>query len=124
MRLLKKILPIALLLVCFLPVGAQQLTGFVFDGETGDSIPFASVLYKGHHVAVVSDTQGKFTIARHQGWNLTFSAVGYKAETIMVDETTETPLFIYLNLLSYFLFVKFTIIFFHVFYMNFNSRFC
>ena len=97
MKLLKKILPIALLLVCFLPVGAQQLTGFVFDGETGDSIPFASVLYKGQHVAVVSDTQGKFTIARHQGWNLTFSAVGYKAETIMVDENTETPLFIYLN---------------------------
>ena len=60
-----------------IPLSAQQITGFVFDEETGDSIPYARVLYKGHHIAVVSDTGGRFTIARHEGWTLTFSAVGY-----------------------------------------------
>ncbi|MBR5654992.1 MAG: carboxypeptidase-like regulatory domain-containing protein [Prevotella sp.] len=93
----KHLITILLLLACCLPISAQQIIGFVFDEETGDSIPFASAVYKGHHVSAISDTGGKFTIARHQGWDLTFSAVGYKAETITVDEKTETPLFVYLT---------------------------
>ena len=97
MKHIKHITLVVLLLVCCLPIKAQQLTGFVFDEETGDSIPYASVLYKGHQIAVVSGTDGRFTIARHQGWTLTFSAVGYKPETITVDENTETPLFVYLT---------------------------
>ena len=34
---------------------AQQIRGVVTDAETGDSIPMVSVIYRGHHVAVVSD---------------------------------------------------------------------
>ena len=39
-----------LLLLLTLPIGAQQITGYVKDAETGDSIGFASVVYEGHHV--------------------------------------------------------------------------
>ena len=47
-------------------------------------MPYASVIYKGHQVAVASDLNGRYTIARHPGWTLTFSAVGYQTRTVAV----------------------------------------
>ncbi|MBQ3630560.1 MAG: carboxypeptidase-like regulatory domain-containing protein [Prevotella sp.] len=70
------------------PAGAQTLTGHIIDAQTGDTIPFASCIYRGHGVAVASDINGHFTIARHQSWPLTFSAVGYQQQTIIVDAKT------------------------------------
>lgn len=35
-------------------IHAQQITGYVTDAETGDSIPYASVVYKGHHINAIS----------------------------------------------------------------------
>ena len=75
-----------------LEVQAQQITGYVIDAETGDSIPYASVTYKGHHVSAISNGQGRYTIARHEGWNITFSAVGYKAHIIPVNAKTKAKL--------------------------------
>lgn len=78
-----------MLLLC-LPVSAQQqLTGVVIDAETGDAIPYASVAYQGHHVAVVSDANGHYCIARHEGWNITFSSVGYKPHIVAVKGSTK-----------------------------------
>ncbi len=79
------------MLLC-LPMVAQQLTGIVTDAETGDSIPFASIVYKGHHVAAVSSLSGRYSIARHEGWNLTFSAVGYQPRIVPVNEKTRSKL--------------------------------
>ena len=83
-----------LLLFCALAlcVDAQQIHGTVTDAETGDSIPFASVVYKGHNMAVVSDVNGQFSITRHIGWNITFSAVGYKPRIIAVTNKTKARL--------------------------------
>ena len=67
-----------------LRVGAQQLSGTITDSETGEAVPYASVIYKGHQVAVASDLNGRYTIARHPGWTLTFSAVGYQTRTVAV----------------------------------------
>ena len=79
-----------LLMILGLAVGAkaQTLSGHILDAQTGDTIPFASCIYRGHGVAVASDINGHFTIARHQGWPLTFSAVGYQQQTIIVDNKT------------------------------------
>ncbi|MBQ8127911.1 MAG: carboxypeptidase-like regulatory domain-containing protein [Prevotella sp.] len=79
-----------LLMIMGLAVGAkaQTLSGHILDAQTGDTIPFASCIYRGHGVAVASDINGHFTIARHQGWPLTFSAVGYQQQTIIVDNKT------------------------------------
>ena len=71
-----------------LPLRAQ-LTGYVIDEATGDSIPYASVTYKGHNVAVVSNLSGRYSIARHEGWQLTFSAVGYTPQTITINAKTK-----------------------------------
>lgn len=75
---IKHIILSLLFLLLGLPLCAQQLTGVVTDSETGEPIPMASVVYKGHQVAKVADIDGRFSIARHEGWNLTLSAVGYK----------------------------------------------
>ena len=77
---------LALLMTAALPTNAQQITGVVKDAETGDSIGFASVVYEGHNISAIADSHGRYTIARHAGWNLTFSAVGYKSRIIRITE--------------------------------------
>ena len=80
---------IACLLVLAIPLGAQTITGVVTDAETGDSIAYASIVYKGHHISAVSDYYGRYSIARHEGWNITVSAVGYAARIIPVNAKTK-----------------------------------
>jgi len=65
-----------------------QLTGVIVDKQTGDSIPFASLIYKGNHVAAPGEADGTFSIERHNGWELTVKAVGYKTETVNVRTST------------------------------------
>ena len=82
---IKHTIALTLLLLC-LPLSAQQqLTGVVTDAETGEPIPSASLIYKGHNVAKVADLDGRFSIENHAGWNLTVSAVGYKERIIPVN---------------------------------------
>ncbi len=88
----KQIVIPLLLLLLGLPMCAQQLSGIVIDAETGEPIPYASAIYKGHNVAKVSDVNGQFSIDRHAGWNLTFSAVGYKEHIIAISEKTKNGL--------------------------------
>ena len=92
MKVVRRVLLQLVLLAACCHASAQQLTGYVTDAETGDSIPFASVVYKGHHVAAVSDVYGHYAIDRHVGWNITFSAVGYKSRIIPVREKTKERL--------------------------------
>ena len=74
------------LLLMTLSVWAQQMiTGQIFDAKTGEPIPFASAQYLGHGVGVASDIDGNFQIARHNGWQLTFTSVGYVSQTINVN---------------------------------------
>ena len=80
------------LLLLTLPVSAQQITGVVKDAETGDSIGFASVVYEGHQVSAIANAFGVYKISRHEGWNITFSAVGYKSRIVRVSEKTRNRL--------------------------------
>ncbi len=77
-----------LLLLSAIYANAQQITGIVVDETSGDSIPFASIRYKGHDSDFVSDANGKFTISRHNGWYATFTAVGYHTLKILIDANT------------------------------------
>ena len=85
-----------LLLLLTTIVRAQQITGEIYDNE-GYPIPLASAIYKGHHVAEASDMEGKFSIARHNGWELTFSSVGFQPQTIKVGPSTPSHLKIVLK---------------------------
>ena len=74
-----------LLLFLWLSAAARaQITGVVTDALTGDRIAYPSASYKGHHMAVSGDAQGRFSIERHEGWMLTISAVGYQSKEFTV----------------------------------------
>ena len=83
----KYIISLLFLLLCQ-PLQAQQITGVVVDAETGEVIPMASLIYKGHNVAKVADADGRFSITRHEGWNLTVSSIGYKERIIRISAKT------------------------------------
>ena len=90
MKVLRKLyFVVVLLLVSTLQLLAQQkITGRVID-EDGFAVSYASVQYRGHKIAVSSDSQGKFSIEKHPGWVLTVSALSYKSQTISVNEKTD-----------------------------------
>lgn len=88
----KYLLLLFLILLMSLPLRAQHISGYVIDDATGDSIPYASVVYKGHKVAVVSNLGGRYTVARHDGWQLTFSALGYVEKTVIIGPATKSTL--------------------------------
>ena len=72
-----------------LRVAAQEMiTGFAIDDVTGDSLGFVTVQYKGQKVNTVCDHRGYFSIPKHVGWKLSFSAVGYKTRTITIEKGT------------------------------------
>ena len=90
MKVLRKLyFVVVLLLASTLQLMAQQkITGRVID-EDGFAVSYASVQYRGHKIAVSSDSQGKFSIEKHPGWVLTVSALSYKSQTISVNEKTD-----------------------------------
>ena len=84
----KYIISLLFLLLCQPLQAQQQITGVVVDAETGEVIPMASLIYKGHNVAKVADADGRFSITRHEGWNLTVSSIGYKERIIPISAKT------------------------------------
>lgn len=85
-----------MVIVAFASLAKAQITGEIYD-EDGYPVPLASAIYRGHHVAEASDMDGKFTIARHNGWELTFSSVGFMPQTITVGPNTPSHLKIILK---------------------------
>lgn len=65
-----------------------QIHGVVIDAEKGDTILYPSATYRGHHIAVSGNAMGEYSIERHNGWQLTFTAVGYKPRSITINAST------------------------------------
>ena len=81
---------VILLMISTLQMMAQQkITGRVIDAD-GFAVPYASVQYKGHKIAVSSNGEGKFTIDKKPGLMLTVSALSYKSTSVKVDEKTNS----------------------------------
>ena len=70
------------LAVCFsnLCALAQSRTveGRVIDAQTGEGIPFASLMVKGTMNGAASDADGNYSIAAEDGDVLVFSSIGYQ----------------------------------------------
>ena len=88
MNTLRHFILVILLMLLAVPAVAQKVTGVVIDAETGDSLSYVSLKYKGSHVAAISDGWGMFSIARHSGMYITFTAVGYKAKNVYIGDKT------------------------------------
>ena len=82
-------------IVAFVSINAQ-ITGEIVDKD-GYAIPYASAMYKGHHIATASDMNGAFTIERNEGWTLTISSVGFRSQTIKIDASIPSHLKIVLK---------------------------
>lgn len=89
---MKRLALIIIYILGAITVVQAQITGKIVD-EHGEPVSFASAMYKGHHIAAVSDIDGNFSIERHNGWELTLSCVGFRSQTIMV-----TPKIQHLNI--------------------------
>lgn len=89
---LKKYIVLLLSVFVTMPMMAQKLTGVIVDDNDGEYIPYASAVYRGNHVMVSSNTEGQFSIDRHNGWKLTFSAVGYQPLTVEISANTKSPM--------------------------------
>ena len=74
-----------------------QIRGVVIDDTDGYPVPYATVIYKGNDFATKCDGEGRFTISRHNGWRLTFSAVGYRSQVVNVGPSTPVTLTIRLK---------------------------
>lgn len=89
---MKKYIVLLLSVFVTMPIMAQKLTGIIVDDDDGECIPYASAVYRGNHVMVSSNGEGQFTIDRHNGWKLTFSAVGYQPLTVEISANTKSPM--------------------------------
>ena len=94
---LRRLFVLCLLAVMAVVANAQVIKGIILDADTGDSLAAASISYKGNHVATIADRGGNFAIQRHEGWKLTFSAVGYKSQTLTIGPGSASYLMIYLE---------------------------
>lgn len=83
---------LTLLLMVLATSVAAQIHGVVTDAATGDTLLYPSISYKGQHVAVSGNALGQYSIEKHVGWHLTFSAVGYKSKTIKITDGTVNKL--------------------------------
>ena len=88
MKLRFRLLLLLMVFLSALPsVAQQQITGRIID-EDGYPVSHASVQYRGHKIAAISDVEGKFSIEKHEGWVLTISALSYKTQTLKVESNT------------------------------------
>lgn len=88
---MRRFFAIAFIIIAFAFVAKAQITGEIVDTD-GYPIPYASAIYKGHHIAAASDLEGRFKIERHEGWVLTISSVGFIPQNIKINENTPTHL--------------------------------
>ena len=75
-----------LIMVMSVPALAQTVKGVVIDAETGDSLSYVSVKYKGSHVSTITDGWGCFSIARHKGMYINFTSIGYKSKSVYIGD--------------------------------------
>ena len=95
--MVKRFISCVLLLIVAVGAFSQKITGVVIDAATGDSIPMAGVVYRTHHIMAAADQRGCFTIERHEGWKLFFTAMGYKTTEIAVTAKTKNHIVVKLK---------------------------
>ncbi|MFC1525640.1 TonB-dependent receptor domain-containing protein [Candidatus Latescibacterota bacterium] len=78
-----------LLLIAPLAARADQrdLSGFVYDADSGDSLPYASVVVTGTHQGALTNANGYFVVvnAPAQLCTLQVSYIGYHSQLIAID---------------------------------------
>ncbi|MCW3082866.1 MAG: hypothetical protein JWP12_232 [Bacteroidetes bacterium] len=64
-----------------------HVSGTIINTETGEPIPWCSVMVNGTHIGTTADGDGKFSMVLPQnGTQLMVSSIGYNAQTVTVNE--------------------------------------
>ena len=76
---MRKYLLLFLIIVCFLQINGQTISGTVLDAQTKEAIPFATVYYDQTFVGTSAGQTGNFTLNdfKNSTMRLVVSAVGY-----------------------------------------------
>ena len=81
------------LVVFFLGISSQLLaqttsvSGRIFDGETGEPLPFVTVSLVGTNVGTMTDTDGHYSISTDEKVSRIFASfLGYQAQTIQIQK--------------------------------------
>ncbi|MGV8827536.1 MAG: SusC/RagA family TonB-linked outer membrane protein [Breznakibacter sp.] len=87
---LRKLLLVAMGLICMIGIQAQQrtITGNVKDAADGSALPGVSVVVKNTTQGTITSFNGDFSIEAEQGRTLVFSFIGYKPQEVTIDGTT------------------------------------
>lgn len=95
---MERIVIVISFLFAFLPAFTQKtITGKVIDRETGEGIPFASVVLKGTTVGTTTDFEGHFKINTSQrADSIEASYVGYQSVTKPLKNATNQNVIFYL----------------------------
>ncbi len=88
---MKKLVILLMLVGIGLPVYAQlRIEGKIFDIQSGESLPGATIQVMNTDKGVISDADGYFSLQLEEGqYNLKVSFVGYESKTLAVSESTE-----------------------------------
>ncbi|MGV8096294.1 MAG: carboxypeptidase-like regulatory domain-containing protein [Mangrovibacterium sp.] len=81
-------------------VFAQQsaISGTVTDAQTGEPIPYVSIVFQGTTIGTVTDSTGNYSINRPtHADTLNFSAIGYYPVQKIVHHLGSDPLFVELT---------------------------
>ena len=75
---------LSILLAASLSAQNIRVTGVVKDAQSGESVPFASIVVKNTSSGVSSDADGAYTITVPSNATLEFSSVGYQTQDVAV----------------------------------------
>lgn len=96
---MKYLIALFFTLISFLPVAAQ-ITGKVTDAETGETLPYVRVSYNAKQITRSTDINGRYSIQRIEGADLSFSIVGYRTQTFRIKANTQDRLNVVLEPIS------------------------
>src|SRR5690606_27808910 len=85
----RHLLLIAVVLLNFSSLSAQgqsEITGTITDLKTNEPLVSVSIQVKGKAISSSSNLQGQYTIRASNNDELVFSYVGYKSQTVVVNQ--------------------------------------
>lgn len=91
---MKYFLPVVFLLIVFSVHGQRtsdddliQFSGVIVTGDSLEAVPFVNVIIEDSHRGTMSDVNGYFSFVAQKGDSITFSALGFRRQGIVLPDT-------------------------------------
>lgn len=91
---MKYLFPVVFLLIVFSGHGQRlsdddliQFSGVIVTGDSLEAVPFVNVIIEDSHRGTMSDVNGYFSFVAQKGDSITFSALGFRRQGIVLPDT-------------------------------------